>query len=29
MFEYKGYIGHIEIDEDAELIHGEVSILGM
>jgi predicted HicB family RNase H-like nuclease len=24
MMEYKGYIGHVEFDDDAEIFHGEV-----
>lgn len=24
MLKYKGYIGHVEFDEDAEIFHGEV-----
>jgi predicted HicB family RNase H-like nuclease len=24
MMEYKGYIGHVEYDDDAEIFHGEV-----
>jgi predicted HicB family RNase H-like nuclease len=25
MLEYKGYIGHVEFDEEAEIFHGEVT----
>jgi len=24
MLKYKGYIGHVEFDEEAEIFHGEV-----
>ena len=24
MMEYKGYIGHVEFDDDAEIFHGEI-----
>ena len=24
MMEYKGYIGHVEFDDEAEIFHGEV-----
>ncbi|MFI4955983.1 MAG: type II toxin-antitoxin system HicB family antitoxin [Gammaproteobacteria bacterium] len=27
MLEYKGYIGHIEYDEDARILHGEVLLV--